>query len=67
MKYTVPQCIELQTRKVRYRVPRAEHVVPLQKLVEDDAIDETAKTQAKKNASCRRERALHRVSIRMNS
>ena len=46
----VPEGVEFQAWNVLDRVPRAEHVVPLEHLVQDDTVEEAPKTEPKKDA-----------------
>jgi hypothetical protein len=48
----VPECVRFQPRHSRWRIVAfaGEHVVPLEDLVEDDSIHETAEADAEKES-----------------
>ena len=49
MEDAVPQRVELKVLERVDRIPAAQHVVPLQQLVQDDAVEEATKPQAEKD------------------
>lgn len=46
VKYPVPQCIELEVINRVDGIPAAQHVMPLQDLMQHDPIKEAAKAEA---------------------
>jgi hypothetical protein len=53
----VPEGVELEALEVGDRVPAAQHVVPLQHLVQHDAVEEAAEAEAEEDACRDREAA----------
>jgi hypothetical protein len=69
MEQPVPHHVELEVHDARRRIERRQHVVELEDLVEDDAVDEAAEPDAEHRAggdqraavSVRRDEPRHRL------